>query len=51
MREWRGIRNGIIEFPDMDAVERFYNSDDYKPLLDTRLGATRGGNVIAMNGI
>ncbi len=49
--EWRGIRNGIIEFPDMDAIERWYNSDDYKPLLDMRLGATRGGNIIAMNGI
>ncbi len=48
--EWSGIRNVIIEFPDMDAVERWYNSDDYKPLLEMRLGASRG-NLIAVNGV
>ncbi len=42
--------NVIIEFPDMDAVERWYKSDDYKPLLEMRLGAARG-NFIAVNGI
>ena len=26
----------VIEFPDMDAVEHWHNSDDYKPLLDKR---------------
>ncbi len=48
--DWSGIRNVIIEFPDMDAVESWYKSDDYKPLLEMRLGAARG-NFIAVNGI
>ena len=48
--EWSGVRNVIIEFPDMDAVERWHKSDDYKPLLDMRLGAARG-NLVALNGV
>ena len=48
--EWSGVRTMIIEFPDMDAIERWHKSDDYKPLLDMRLGATRG-NLIAVNGV
>ncbi len=46
---WGGVRTMIVEFPDMDAVERWHKSDDYKPLLEMRLGATRG-NLVAMNG-
>ncbi len=48
--EWSGVRQLIIEFPDMDAVERWHKSDDYKPLLEMRLGATRG-NLVAVNGV
>ena len=48
--EWGGVRNVIAVFPDMDALDRWYNSDDYKPLLEMRLGATRG-NFIAVNGV
>ena len=48
--EWAGVHNVIIEFPDMDALELWYNSDDYKPLLEMRLGAARG-NAIAVNGV
>ena len=48
--EWAGVHNVIIEFPDMDALERWYNSDDYKPLLEMRLRAARG-NAIAVNGV
>lgn len=48
--EWSGTRSVIAEFPDMDTLERWYNSDDYRPLLDMRLRATRG-NLIAVNGV
>ncbi len=48
--EWPGVRNVIGEFPDMDTLERWYNSDDYKPLLEMRLRAARG-NAIAVNGV
>ncbi len=47
--EWTGTRYVVIEFPDMDAIERWHDSDEYKPLLEMRLGATRG-NIIAVNG-
>ncbi len=40
----------VIEFPEMDAFERWHNSDDYKPLLAMRLRAARG-NAIAVNGV
>ncbi len=45
-----GRARRTVEFPDMDAVERWHNSDDYKPLLEMRLGATRG-NLIAVKGV
>ncbi len=48
--EWNGVSNVIIEFPDLDAADRLYSSDEYKDLLDVRLGATRG-NLIVLNGI
>lgn len=48
--EWTGTRNVLIEFPDMEAVERWHSSDEYKPLLDLRQGAARG-TVIAVNGV
>jgi uncharacterized protein (DUF1330 family) len=48
--ERTGTRNVAIEFPDMEAVQRWHSSDEYKPLKDLRLGAARG-NVIAVNGV
>ena len=48
--EWSGVQQLIIEFPDMDALDRWYNSDEYRPLLEMRRGATRG-NVITVNGV
>ncbi len=48
--EWSSVRDVIIEFPDMETVERWHASDDYRPLLDLRLGAARG-NIVALNGV
>ncbi len=48
--EWGGVRTMIIEFPDTDAIERWHGSDDYRPFLEKRLGATRG-NMAAVNGV
>ena len=48
--EWNGVSNVIIEFPDLDTADRFYNSEEYKPLLDMRLETTRG-NLIVLGGI
>ena len=48
--EWNGVSNVIIEFPDLDAADRLYSSEEYRPLLEARLGATRG-NLIVLDGI
>lgn len=31
----------ILEFPSMAALQGFYDSPDYRPLLDLRLASTR----------
>lgn len=48
--DWTGIHNVIIEFPDRETVDRWYGSDNYKPMLDLRLGAARG-NLVVLDGI
>ncbi len=40
----------IIEFPDMETIERWYKSDEYKPQLELRLGAARG-NLVVLDGV
>ena len=47
--EWTGTRYVVIEFPDMDGLKRWYNSDDYTALREMRMGAARG-NLIFVNG-
>ena len=31
--QWNGLRTLIFEFPSMDALESWYNSEEYKPLI------------------
>ncbi len=45
--EWNSDRLVIVEFPDMAAVKRWYNSDEYKPLIALRRAASKG-NLIAI---
>ena len=40
--ESKSIRLIVVEFPDMDAAQGWYNSDEYKPLLALRTAATEG---------
>ena len=42
---WTPPRVVVIEFPDFASAERFYNSPEYKPVLDMRL---RAGNSRAI---
>ncbi len=37
---WKPERVVIIEFPDMDAVNAWYDSAEYQPLIALRKGAT-----------
>ena len=43
---WTPSRVVMIEFPDMAAAERFYDSADYKPVLDMRLRAGKSKAII-----
>ncbi len=46
---WSPKRVVVIEFPDMGKLDAWYQSPDYKPLLDMRLAATVG-SLIAVEG-
>ena len=37
---WEPERVVIIEFPDMDSLDRWYNSPEYQPLIDLRKACT-----------
>jgi len=47
--EWDGKRQVIIEFPDIEALHAWYNSDDYQPLIPIRQKAAHG-HMIAVSG-
>jgi uncharacterized protein (DUF1330 family) len=47
--DWRPGRVVVIEFPDMAALESWYRSSDYAPLLAIRL-ACSDGRLIAVEG-
>jgi uncharacterized protein (DUF1330 family) len=40
----------LLEFPSMEALQRWYNSPDYKPLIAVRKAAA-ATNVIAVEGV
>ena len=37
---WKPDRVLVIEFPDMDALDAFYNSPEYQPLIALRKSCT-----------
>jgi len=43
---WDPQRLVILEFPNVEAVKRWYGSDEYRPLLDVRLKASKGSLVL-----
>jgi len=43
-------RQVLLEFPDMAALEAWYGSEDYRPLLDLRKATSRG-EVMAFEGV
>ena len=45
--DWKPSRLVILEFPDMAALEAWYSSADYKPLLNMRLAASSGRLISA----
>ena len=45
--EWLGPRIVVHEFPDMDTLKRWYNSDEFKPLIKLRQSVAKGNLIIA----
>jgi uncharacterized protein (DUF1330 family) len=43
---WTPSRVVVLEFPDYATAERFYDSADYKPVLDMRLKAGKSKAII-----
>jgi len=47
----QGQRQVILEFPDMAHLLAFYNDPAYRPLIAVRQGASKGGQIIAIEGL
>jgi uncharacterized protein (DUF1330 family) len=45
--DWKPERVVMLEFPDRAAFRRFYDSEDYKPVLKMRMAAGRSRAVLA----
>jgi uncharacterized protein (DUF1330 family) len=43
---WTPPRMVVLEFPDMASAERFYDSPEYKPVLDMRLRAGKSRAIL-----
>lgn len=43
---WTPPRVVVLEFPTFEAAERFYDSGDYKPVLEMRLKAGKSKAIL-----
>ena len=43
---WKPPRVVVLEFPTYEAAERFYDSADYKPVLEMRLKAGKSKAIL-----
>ncbi|MCA0303360.1 MAG: DUF1330 domain-containing protein [Proteobacteria bacterium] len=44
--DWKPQRVVVIEFPDYESAERFYDSEHYKPILAMRLKAGKSKAIL-----
>ncbi|HZT51083.1 MAG TPA: DUF1330 domain-containing protein [Stellaceae bacterium] len=44
--QWRPRRMVVVEFPDMAALKRWYNSPEYRPLIAERRAAAATDLVV-----
>lgn len=47
--DWQGPRIVVHEFPDMETLKRWYDSDEFRPCKELRLSISEG-NMIAAEG-
>ena len=45
--EWPGPRMVVHEFPDMETQKRWYESDDFQPLIKIRQSVAKGNLIVA----
>ena len=48
--KWDFTRNVVIKFPSYEKALEWYNSDEYKQIIDLRLNNTEG-NLIIIKGV
>jgi uncharacterized protein (DUF1330 family) len=48
--DWQPRRVVVLEFPSMDDLKKFYDSEDYRDLKAARIAATNT-NLIAVEGV
>jgi uncharacterized protein (DUF1330 family) len=48
--DWRPTRLVLLEFPSMDALKRWYDSPDYRPLIAERKAAA-ATDIVIVDGI
>ena len=44
--DWKPSRVVVLEFPSYEAAERFYDSPEYKPVLEMRLKAGKSKAIL-----
>jgi len=48
---WKPVNLVILEFPSVARAKEWYNSQEYHPLIPQRTKASKGGNVILIEGL
>ena len=48
---WKPVNLVMLEFPSVARAKEWYNSPEYHPLVAQRTNATKGGNVILVEGL
>lgn len=48
--DWPGPRIVVHEFPNMETLKAWYNSDDFQPLIAIRQSVSKG-NLIVTDGV
>jgi len=48
--DWQPARVVLIEFPDMQKLQDFYNSEEYAPWIKVRQSFTRS-KIVAIQGV
>ena len=48
---WKPVNLVILEFPSAVRAKEWYNSSEYHPLVTQRTKASKGGNLILVEGL